>query len=212
MHKLILLLIMTLSTFTSAVEKPQIKVKDVRIDNTLTNYLEGRIDETKGRQYEDWTVIILDLDIQIPDSFMNNRFEQGKWLDSMIVEWSFLYKPRNFKEHISNYMRFTRSVEYRNIAAGKKSVAIFIDPDTMKRYFDSGRSLKSILLSKIVIKHDGYLKAAKIFEGERETSELLHKKMFQSVKTQLVKNILKTRLETPFRSFQTEKFLELSQK
>lgn len=208
--KFLVVFLMTFSSvFLLNAAEPRIKVTDIKIDEKLYNYSDGRIDETDSTRVKNWAVIIAEIEVEIPDSHIRNKFEKGKWLDGLTVEWSFLYKPADLDKHVANFMRFNRTVKYSNIEEGEGRISLLIDPSTMKRYFDSGKRFKNLLFSKIIVKHNGYLKDAKIFEGERVSDEAIHTKMFQSTKTYLINGILKTRQETPFRNFQTDHFLEL---
>ncbi|MCM8540449.1 MAG: hypothetical protein NE328_09260 [Lentisphaeraceae bacterium] len=211
MKNLTLILIFFFSCMMINAAQPTIEVKDIKIDEKLYNYSDGRIDETESSRAKSWAVVIVELDVKIPDSHLKNKFEKGKWLDNLTVEWSFLYKPAKLDKNINNYMRFTRTVEYTNVEEGENRISLLIDPATMKRYFDSGSRFKRLLFSKILVKHNGFLKDVKVFEGERVSDEEIHTRMFHSPKTYLINGILKTRLETPFRSDQTEHFLELKE-
>ena len=210
MKYLVVFLMTFSSVFLLSAAEPRIKVTDIKIDEKLYNYSDGRIDETDSTRVKNWAVIIAEIEVEIPDSHIRNKFEKGKWLDGLTVEWSFLYKPADLDKHVANFMRFNRTVKCSNIEEGEGRISLLIDPSTMKRYFDSGKRFKNLLFSKIIVKHNGYLKDAKIFEGERVSDEAIHTKMFQSTKTYLINDILKTRQETPFRNFQTDHFLELN--
>ena len=96
---------------------------------------------------------------------------------------------------------------FQTLKKENKKIALLINPDTMKRYFDSGSNLERSLFSRVLIKHKRYFKNVKVFEGERVSDKAT--KLFDSPQTFLVDGILKTRLETPFRNFQTQHFLEL---
>ena len=206
---LVLLLSFTLLLNLSAME-PEIEIKDIRIDDKLINPQVGRIDTTSGTILANWTAVILDLDITIPEGMISNKFETGKWLNSITIDWQFMYKPSKFDEHINNYMRFTRSVTYKHIPEGENKVAIFIEPAVMQRYFQNSFDFKRNLLSKINIETNGNILLTKTFRGERE--EDISYKAFNSMKSYPLKKILKSRLETPFRSVQTAEFLSISRK
>ena len=212
MKKLVALLMVFPIIFSMNAAEPEIEIKDIRIDNRLINPQIGRIDTTSGTLINNWTAVILELDVKIPDSKLKNKFQNGKWLDSLTVEWNFMYNPPRFEDHIKNYMRFSRSVTYKHIPEGENKVSILIEPAVMKRYFSEEYNFKRNLLSKIVIKHKGVLKEHKIFRGEREEDSDMVKKAFLSLRPFHLKDVLKTRLETPFRSLQTAEFLSISKK
>jgi hypothetical protein len=212
LNTLKLILITLILAVPSWAVEPQIIVKDLRIDDRLvTNHI-AAIDTTSGTQPENWTAIIFDLDIKIPEGAKINKFEKGKWLDHLKVKWEFLYKPPHFKDNIGNYMRFSRSVEYGHIEEGSWKISLLIEPAVMKRYFDRGSYFKSHLLTKITVMHKGELLDTHFFQGERADSRSEYHKAFLSVKSYLFEGILKTRPETPFRNLQTAKFLIISKK
>ena len=144
--------------------------------------------------------------------------DDGKWIDAVEVNWEFLYKPKDAKNSIQNYVKFQRIVKYTNIGEGRHTVMLFINPVILKRYFNEGRSIKTDLYIRYSMKANGHKEVMKVGSLDSSVAMFLsgraaskkdyagYTPIFNSDRSKPLGNVLLRRDETPFRSMQYDMF------
>ena len=137
-----------------------------------------------------------------PKSLIDN----GKWLDDVEVTWEMLYKPVEARDKIQNYVKCVKKIKYKNVTEGQHTSVVFIDPRTLARYFNEGKSnfMRGLKLrfsmkvgGKTVKNMTSYIVSA------TEDKKQQYKKVFDSEDPYPLEGILLNRNETPFKYSQT---------
>ena len=211
------LLISFMSAVSAQTAKFEIDLKKIEIRNNVQSpSFPDQIDTSGSKPPQNWTILFVHYEIKF-DNPKKTALDDGKWLNTLQVDWEFLYKPEKLRNDIRNFVRFGKTVKYANVGEGKHTALMFIDPKILKRYFNEGRTIKNELMMRLSIKANGLKQVVKIankkfsqvyFKGGKilKTPTKTDLAMFDSDLSKELPNVVRPRNETPFRSIQFDQF------
>lgn len=208
-------------------KKYKLEIKKIQIRNDLQSpRFDDRIDDKKAGVTKKWVVLMVDYKVDYGPgnpATPKGELDNGRWLDSVEAKWEFLYKPKAARPIIQNYIRFGKTVKYKNVGHGEHTALLFISPIILERYFNKGSaSLKNELIIRFSLKTDGHLASFKIGTetqkqavsvngkftrlNDKERQKYTRSDAFNNDQSKPLSNVLLRRDETPFRSMQFDMF------
>lgn len=219
---LVAILLFSTMSFLSAQSTPkfQIELKKLEIRNDVDSpRYPDQIDKGSQQQAKEWTVLFARYIIKFDKTAKPapGALDNGMWLNTLSVDWKFLYKPEKAANLAQNYIKFGEEVKYANLEDGEHTALIFIDPKILKRYFDEGKNIKKDLHIKVSFKADGLRQKLKIgnnlydaaFMSEGKLVKKVPESMVQAFENDRIKtlpNVVRPRNKTPFSVIQFDQF------
>lgn len=214
-----ILLLASISFLSAQTPNFQIELKKIEIRNDLNSpTFPDQIDKQGSKPLKKWAL----LSAKYTVTFANIKtgpgaLDNGKWLDTVSVDWQFLYKPEKAPNIPENYIKFGEEVTYSNITEGEHTALIFIDPTTLQRYFDEGKSIKKEINLKLSFKANGLKQKIMIGQTVFEAAYMEEGKLVRAVtkiteeafvtdRIRVVPNIVLPRNKTPFSAIQHDNF------
>lgn len=205
----ILLVVFVSSVNAQSKKDYVVAVTDVRVENNVRSPdFPSQIDNKKAVNPKQWTVVFVDYTVEFPNKKASKvGLDDGLWLDTVSVQWEFLYKPKKAPNKIESYIRFDKAVKYTNVKKGKHTALMFFDPIVLERFFDAGKSVKKDLIMKFSLKANGYKEpkgTVYYSSGKIAKSKDVAKLngWFEFDRFKRMENIAKSRNETPFKNIQ----------
>ncbi len=214
-----ILLLASIGLLNAQTPNFQIELKKIEIRNDLNSpAFPDQIDKQGSKPVRKWALLMAKYTVTFANiKTAPGALDNGKWLDTVSVDWQFLYKPEKAPNVPENYIKFGEEVTYGNITEGEHTALIFIDPTTLQRYFNEGRSIKNEINLKLTFKANGlkqkiiigqndfdsaYMEEGKLVRAVSRTTE----EAFLTDRIKTVPNIVLPRNKTPFNSIQHDNF------
>ena len=211
------LLVSFMSSLSAQNDKFAIELKKIEVRLEDSPSFPDQLDSKNTGNVKKWAAIFVEYEVNFKDIKMPpGSLDDGKWLDSVEVNWEFLYKPAKAQKVIQNFIRFGRSVKYVNIDEGKHKAVILIDPKVLKRYFDEGKTIKNELMMRVSFKANGYKQnisigkapyaSAYFNEGKLVKDPKALVPIFDSDRSKALNGVVRTKAESPFAAIQFDVF------
>ncbi|MCH2205112.1 MAG: hypothetical protein MK132_04475 [Lentisphaerales bacterium] len=209
--KIAIFLTSLLLTLPSGLFAQTITLDKIELDNKqISSSMSGNIYPKASSDDDNWVKFMAHYDVKFGNVKPKGLLDNGKWLDDVEVTWEMLYSPlgKNAKS-IKQFIKTEKKIKYRNVTEGKNTSVVFIDPRTLKRYFNEGKSsfMRGLMLrftmkigGKTVRNMTSYIVDAK------EDKKQEFKSAFDSEDSHELKNVLLNRNETPFKFSQVGYF------
>ena len=210
-------------SFLSAQSTPkfQIELKKLEIRNDVDSpRFPDQIDKGGVQTAKKWTVLFARYTIEFDKATrpVAGALDNGKWLNTLSVDWKFLYKPEKAPaDRAESYIKFGEEIKYANLEEGEHTALIFIDPKILKRYFEEGRNIKKDLHIRLSFKAEGLKQKLKIgtnlYDAAFMSGGKLIKKVppttinaFENDRIKTLPNVVRPRNKTPFSVIQFDNF------
>ena len=184
-----------------------IEVLGVDIRDNLNSPVTTNLSIMPGADTGRWTSITLKFKVEIKGAKKNTK-DDGKWLDDVTLEWKGLTKPT------SKWLRFSKTVKYRNLGEGIWYATVLIDPATKKRYFDGGKAFKKdfVMMATFKVGVTSQTKGRIILVKNKKATNFpspIKLDSFTKEGLEQISDVLKDRTETPWAGNQMSLFPQI---
>ncbi len=211
------LLISFASALSAQNAKFEISLKKIEVRLEDSPSFPDQLDSKNTGNVKKWAAIFVEYEIKFGNIKMPaGSLDNGKWLDSLEVNWEFLYKPAKAPKMIQHYVRFGRAVKYVNLDEGKHKAVMLIDPKVLKRYFNEGKAIKNELMMRVSFKANGLKQtmnigpkkyaAAYFNEGKLVKDPKALVPIFDTDRSKALNGVVRTKTESPFAAVQFDVF------
>jgi hypothetical protein len=184
-----------------------IEILGVDVRDNLNSPVTTDLSIISGADTGRWTAITLKFKVDIKNPKKNTK-DDGKWLDDVTLEWKGLTKPS------VKWMKFAKTVKYKNLGEGTWYATVLIDPATKKRYFDDGKLFKKdfVMMATFKVGVTSQTKGRILLVKNKKARSLpspIKVESFTKESLEEITDVLKDRTETPWSGNQMNMFPQI---